>query len=243
VVPRGSEDPLVVVEEVVAAPPPVDARVDWEIDPQMRVGKQQKADGWLVQGIAPAVTVQKYARVVPPAQAGVGHPCPVGWGEFLLDWGPDGTVRPPAILPFRFLESRVIPMRVIPFAVVLLSWGSSALIAQEPAPAPDGAELFALVCAMCHTVNPPPKAAPPISHASAYYLRKHADTETAVTAMVDYLKKPEAERSVLPAHAIERFGLMPSQAHLTDGQLRAVARYVLSLADTTHAGGHEHETR
>jgi hypothetical protein len=42
--------------------------------------------------------------------------------------------------------------------------------------------------------------------------------------------------------AIERFGLMPAQAHLTDAQRVAVARYVLTLADTAHGqgGGHRH---
>jgi mono/diheme cytochrome c family protein len=34
---------------------------------------------------------------------------------------------------------------------------------------------------------------------------------------------------------------MPPQAHLSDAQLQAVARYVLALADTAHLGaGHSH---
>ena len=130
-------------------------------------------------------------------------------------------------------------MRVLSSVLVLLAVGASSLAAQEQAP-PDGAQLFELVCAMCHTVNPPPKAAPPISHAAAYYLRKYQSADSAVAAMVAYLKKPEAERSAVPAMAIERFGLMPSQGHLSDAQLDAVARYALSLADTAHVGGHEH---
>ncbi|HSJ23147.1 MAG TPA: cytochrome c [Longimicrobiales bacterium] len=109
----------------------------------------------------------------------------------------------------------------------------------QQADATEGARIFELVCAMCHSVEPPAKAAPPMSHAAAYYLRKHADTAEAVAALVSYLKEPVAERSAMPAHAIERFGLMPAQSHLSDAQLQAVSRYVLTLADTTHVhGGH-----
>jgi cytochrome c len=134
-------------------------------------------------------------------------------------------------------------MRLMPLPLVLLAVGTT-LAAQEPVPAPDGAQLFELVCAMCHSVNPPPKAAPPISHAVAYYLRKHESADSALTAMVAYLRQPEAERSVMPPMAIERFGLMPSQGHLSDAQLLAVARYALSLADSAHVtGGHQHQMR
>jgi cytochrome c len=112
--------------------------------------------------------------------------------------------------------------------------------AQQPTAGPDGAQIFELVCSMCHSVSPPAKAAPPMSHAAAYYLRKHPDATAAATALVAYLREPAAERSAMPAHAIERFGLMPSQAHLPEPQLQAVARYVLTLADTTHVhGGHQ----
>ena len=118
--------------------------------------------------------------------------------------------------------------------LLLFAAGVSPLAAQAGAPDADGAEVFQMVCSMCHTVNPPPKAAPPMSHATGFYLRQHETVEAAATAIVAYLKQPDSTRSALPAHAITRFGLMPSQAHLTDVQLGAVARYVLTLADTTH---------
>jgi mono/diheme cytochrome c family protein len=133
-------------------------------------------------------------------------------------------------------------MRAVPVLLALLAASAAPLAAQEQA-APDGAQIFELVCAMCHSVNPPAKAAPPISHAVAFYLRKHGNADTAAAAMVAYLKQPDAERSLIPAMAIERFGLMPSQGHLSDAQLQAVARYALSLADTAHVSGHHHETR
>ncbi len=104
----------------------------------------------------------------------------------------------------------------------------------------EGRAVFEMVCAMCHSVQPPPKAAPPMSHAAAYYAQRFADADSAAAAIVEYLKVPSAEKSLLPAHAIERFGLMPSQAHLSDAQLRAVARYVLTLADSMHGRGGMH---
>jgi cytochrome c len=112
--------------------------------------------------------------------------------------------------------------------------------AQQATPDPEGAQIFDLVCAMCHSLNPPPKAAPPISHAAAYYLRKYEETDAAAEAMVAYMKEPAEERSVMPPMAIERFGLMPAQAHLTDAQLLAVARYVIALADVGHSHHENH---
>jgi cytochrome c len=118
-------------------------------------------------------------------------------------------------------------------AVALLMAGAGSVAAQQ-AQTGEGEQLFNLVCTMCHSVNPPAKAAPPMSHAAAYYVRKFADRTAAVGALVAFLKEPAAERSAMPAHAIERFGLMPPQSHLSDAQLQAVARYALTLADTTH---------
>lgn len=109
---------------------------------------------------------------------------------------------------------------------------------------PDGKMLYELVCAMCHTLEPPPTLAPPISHAAAYYYHRFETEEEAVAAMVAFLREPSEETSLLPARAIERFGLMPPQAHLSEEQLTAVARYSLTLADTTHGrgmGDHDHD--
>jgi cytochrome c len=129
-------------------------------------------------------------------------------------------------------------MRIACALAGVLFLAAGPLSAQQSTPQPDGAQIFNLVCAMCHSVNPPAKTAPPMSHAAAYYVRKHSDPEAAAAALVAYLKAPAAERSALPAHAIERFGIMPSQAHLPEAQLQAVARYALTLADTAHSHGH-----
>lgn len=125
-------------------------------------------------------------------------------------------------------------MRSFVIVVALAVAAAVPLSAQQQDPLSDGELLFQLVCAMCHSVEPPMKTAPSMSHVSAFYLREYEDFEAAVTAMVDFLKEPTVERSVIPAMAIEQFGLMPAQAHLSDAQLEAVARYVLELADMTH---------
>jgi len=107
---------------------------------------------------------------------------------------------------------------------------------------PDGKAIFELVCAMCHTLEPPPNLAPPISHAAAYYFHRFETEDEAVAAMVAFMREPSEAASILPAMAIERFGLMPPQAHLSQEQLEAVARYSLTLADTTHGrGGMQHD--
>jgi cytochrome c len=125
--------------------------------------------------------------------------------------------------------------RVSWIAAGLLALVSSSPSSAQQAAAPaDGAQLFELVCAMCHSVAPPAKAAPPMSHAAAYYIRRHREPGAALAALVAYLKAPTAETSAMPAHVIERFGLMPPQAHLAEAQLQAVARYALTLADTVH---------
>jgi mono/diheme cytochrome c family protein len=135
-------------------------------------------------------------------------------------------------------------MRHTALVLPLLLAGAFPLAAQE-APQAEGEQIFQLVCAMCHSITPPARLAPPLSHAAAYYLRKHPDLAAAAGAMVSFLKDPAADRSAMPAHAVERFGLMPSQGHLSDAQLLSVARYALSLADTAHVqaapGGASHE--
>lgn len=125
-------------------------------------------------------------------------------------------------------------MRAIRLLVGLTVLSAVPAAAQQTPAQPEGRAVFEMVCAMCHSVAPPAKLAPPMSHAAAYYLRKHESPDSAAAAIVAYLKLPSAETSVLPAHAIERFGIMPPQSHLSAEQLQAVARYVLTVADTAH---------
>ena len=125
-------------------------------------------------------------------------------------------------------------MRSVILFVGFAALSAASASAQQTPAQPDGSAVFEMVCAMCHSVAPPATLAPPMSHAAAYYLRRYPNGDSAAAAIVAYLKAPAAEKSLLPAHAIERFGLMPAQAHLSDAQLSAVARYVLTVADTAH---------
>lgn len=101
--------------------------------------------------------------------------------------------------------------------------------AQEAAAAIDGKTTFDVVCAACHSINPPHKLAPPMSHVARYYKRQFATEAEFVEAVVQWVLKPEKERSKMPAHVIENFGLMAAFP-LPEPQLREVAKYVYTLA-------------
>jgi mono/diheme cytochrome c family protein len=112
--------------------------------------------------------------------------------------------------------------------------------AAAPAAAPtvmlaEGRRVFESVCASCHTVSPPPGKAPPMSHVARHYRQAFPAESAAVARIAAWIAAPAAERSVLPAHARERFGLMPAQA-LAEPERRAVAAYVLTLADSAMGG-------
>lgn len=93
---------------------------------------------------------------------------------------------------------------------------------------PPGELTFRVVCAACHTLNPPYEKAPPMTHIARHYRQAFATEAEGVEAIVQWVIKPEAARSKMPAHAIERFGLMPAFP-LPEAQLREVATYVWSL--------------
>ena len=93
---------------------------------------------------------------------------------------------------------------------------------------PSGEMTFRVVCAACHTLNPPYEKAPPMTHIARHYRQAFATEAEGVEAIVQWVIKPEVGRSKMPAHAIERFGLMPAFP-LPEPQLREVAKYVWSL--------------
>lgn len=111
---------------------------------------------------------------------------------------------------------------------------------------PSGELTYRVVCATCHTLNPPYEKAPPMTHIARHYRQAFATEAEGVEAIVQWVTKPEAARSKMPAHAIERFGIMPAFP-LPEEQLREVARYVWSLgapaanaAPATNAQQHQH---
>jgi mono/diheme cytochrome c family protein len=92
----------------------------------------------------------------------------------------------------------------------------------------DGERLYHEVCSACHTLDPPPNLAPPLRMVSRHLRRAFDTREEAVDHVVSYAPAPDPERSILPSHAIDRFGLMPPQP-LRPDQLEKVATYVWSL--------------
>jgi mono/diheme cytochrome c family protein len=105
---------------------------------------------------------------------------------------------------------------------------AAAAPAQTRDSVPPGELTFRVVCAACHTLNPPYDKAPPMTHIARHYRQAFATEAEGVEAIVQWVIKPEVARSKMPAHAIERFGLMPAFP-LPEAQLREVAKYVWAL--------------
>jgi mono/diheme cytochrome c family protein len=94
----------------------------------------------------------------------------------------------------------------------------------------EGQHIYEDVCAECHAMDPPPTLAPPMRMVAGH-LRDEFETEDeAVAHVVSYVTMPNPERSILPEHAIERFGLM-APLPLPAADLDKVARYVWSLSE------------
>lgn len=104
--------------------------------------------------------------------------------------------------------------------------------AQEPHP---GQATYRAVCAACHSATPPAAQAPPMAHIARRYLAADSTRAAARERLVAWVREPAPERSLMPPMAIERWGLMPPLL-LPEAQLRDVADYVLTLADSAHGG-------
>ena len=96
--------------------------------------------------------------------------------------------------------------------------------ANAVAKALDGQAIFTKNCSVCHSVNPPPKSAPPIAPLASRYHIKFKNKKDGVDHIVAYLKSPDEKRAIEP-QAIARFGLMPASP-LLPAELRAVAEWV-----------------
>ncbi|MEI6847139.1 MAG: c-type cytochrome [Chlorobiaceae bacterium] len=88
----------------------------------------------------------------------------------------------------------------------------------------DGQAIFDKNCSVCHSINPPPKAAPPIIPLSSHYHMKFQTKKEGVSRLAAYLKSPNKDKAIDP-QAIARFGLMPALS-LPDPELKAVAEWV-----------------
>lgn len=99
-----------------------------------------------------------------------------------------------------------------------------------------GKEVFDTICSSCHSLAPPPTKAPPMIMIAGHYVDARTTEDAAMEAMRAWLAGPSADKSLLPAHAVERFGLMPPLV-LPEDDRDAVVAYV--FAQRSKAGSPE----
>ena len=98
----------------------------------------------------------------------------------------------------------------------------------------EGERVFNEVCSTCHQMDPPASMengkpiAPPMKMILRHYQMKYDSTEALQNALTSWLEAPDAERSALPAMAIEEHGLMPPLT-ITEEERTAVVQYLISL--------------
>jgi mono/diheme cytochrome c family protein len=121
-------------------------------------------------------------------------------------------------------------------AVVLIAVLLGTASAESASTIPDGKAVFERNCSVCHSVNPPPKSAPPIVPIAASYHRKFASKAAGVSHMAAFMRSPSKATSKVDPEAIARFGLMPAMT-LDEEELQAVAGWVWDQYSTNTKKG------
>ena len=88
-----------------------------------------------------------------------------------------------------------------------------------------GEELWQTRCTPCHSLYPPPKNAPPGFGIVMHYSERYREREQFAEAVARFVLAPAKDKSAMPPHAIERFGLMPGVAY-PEGEIREIARWL-----------------
>jgi hypothetical protein len=129
-------------------------------------------------------------------------------------------------------------------APLLVGFLAMRLGAQPPVVHPDtavGRAVFEAMCTSCHSLEPPPKAAPPMRMVVMHLKQRFSTREAFVAHVVRWVPAPDSTRSALPAMARQRFGLMPAQPIGGDA-LEQVAAWLWALPaggmGGEGAGGH-----
>ena len=156
------------------------------------------------------------------------------------------------------MKNKIIGISVMLLSVAFISTSCSTSTASEleegvlVSTGGGGEELFKSVCTKCHRTSMPSgkeemqaMKAPPIMGVMFHVndgvkVKNDADKRQAVIDfIIDYAHNPSADKSFCEKHAIQRFGVMPSQKeNITKEELTSVANY---LYDTYPSGSTTHE--
>ena len=96
--------------------------------------------------------------------------------------------------------------------------------AQSPTP-PRGEALFQVRCAPCHTLYPPPKVAPPMMGVVMHYSDAYRTRDQFVDAVTRWVAAPAKDKSRMPAHAIDKFGVMPFLGY-PEAEVKVIAGWI-----------------
>ena len=91
-----------------------------------------------------------------------------------------------------------------------------------------GRAVYDKVCSTCHSYGPPPQKAPPMIGISGHYHDAFTQRDQAIAHMMDYIKKPAPEKSMLMPMAIQTWGLM-APLTLPEKELQAVTYWVWEI--------------
>ncbi len=96
-----------------------------------------------------------------------------------------------------------------------------------PALALDGFEIYKRHCSSCHSLEPPPLKAPPMSMVSRRVKVFYPKEEDFVRFVKDYIVNPSREKGVCMPMAYRVFGVMPPVGRtLSEEEREAVARWL-----------------
>ncbi len=110
------------------------------------------------------------------------------------------------------------------FFAWLLGVGTIVLGESSPALGMDYQKMFDERCGACHTIEPPPKAAPPFRGIVRNYAGDFPTKAEFAEAVATFVRQMEGRKVKFP-HAEERFGKMPPFPY-DEGELRELAGWI-----------------
>lgn len=151
-------------------------------------------------------------------------------GSTLLLVGCAGGSAPPAAPP------PISPEHVHGPGATTSSSDEAPPMEYSPAAVARGELVYEAICSDCHAMDRSSPSAPSFRHVARHIRMEFSEHDAFVYHVIGYLNSPHAETSVLPARAIERYGLMPSQP-LPPELIRDVAAYLWALSEDDRRGG------